>query len=224
MADTTPPGSVRARTTPVSFLIALIAFVLAMAAALALVPRWKELGLNIAPAIDPTMGLLIARAKLTVDATMILLAVAIVTYFLRYHGPHYAALWLPFYTVTFLAFVVHLWFAIFGPLDGSIVKIFHSPSLVSHPGPDLVVAAWWGVDVLLAWFGPLTEFLVRAERAMLQIVLVAAFFAATREDKVSLLGQALGVVVLIAALAAALFWMSVRRPVPHAGTAARQLA
>ena len=60
--------------------------------------------------------------------------------------------------VCFLALLVHLYWAYAGSCGHSVDAVFHHDAIEQHPGcivdhptPDLFLAAWWGLDVILAW-------------------------------------------------------------------------
>src|SRR5262249_34074500 len=67
--------------------------------------------------------------------------------------------WRAFWTFAYLAFLVHVYWAIWGTCGGDLHVVFnakvappaHPECLVEHPGPDLFLVAWWGLDVILAW-------------------------------------------------------------------------
>jgi hypothetical protein len=160
-------------------------------------------------ATDPP-GVTHGRTIRSVDATMVLLIVAIPFYFLQFRDRRYSEWWLAFWTASLVAFVIHLAFAIFGTFGGDFRAVFHHGELVSHPVFDLFLFIWWVIDGWLAWMAA-TYFLVRVQRTVLHGILTLAFFMATREDGVSRTGQWLGVILLLAAVAAVLS-ATVRRP------------
>src|SRR5262249_45170183 len=83
-------------------------------------------------------------------------------------------------------------------------KIGHDPNpekVVCNPIPDLVLTAWWGVDVLLAWFAPATPRWARLERGAIALFTFVAFFGATvLAAKAGMTVRVLGILMAVSVL------------------------
>lgn len=81
--------------------------------------------------------------------------------------------WRALWTAAYVAFLFHIYWATWGVCGGDLHVVLHSQvatpafpeCLIEHPRPDFFLAAWWGLDVVLAWL--ITDNLkwLRAERA-----------------------------------------------------------
>src|SRR5215472_1376603 len=130
--------------------------------------------------------------------------------------------WRAFWTFAYLAFLIHLYWSIFVMFHLNWVEIFHSQEgaalnperVVDHPGPDLFLAAWWGLDVLLAWLGADHKW-VRVQRGAVHLLAFAMFFAAfSLAPKASLLAHLLGVGMFLAVVGCFLVSVIVRAADP----------
>jgi len=114
--------------------------------------------------------------------------------------------WRAFWTFSYLAFLAHLYWTAFATFHGNWAEIFHSQAgpgvdperVVQHPGPDLFLAAWWGLDVLLAWLVADHKW-VRVQRGAVHLLAFVMFFGAfTLAAKASTTAHVLGIVMLLA--------------------------
>jgi hypothetical protein len=114
--------------------------------------------------------------------------------------------WRAFWTFAFLALLVHLYWAYAGPCGRSLTSIFnhkatldpHPDCKVENPWPDSFLAAWWGLDVVLAW--AITDNLkwVRFQRGGVHLLAFLMFFGAfVLADKASIEARMLGVLMAI---------------------------
>ncbi|HMG78374.1 MAG TPA: hypothetical protein VK591_06810, partial [Xanthobacteraceae bacterium] len=94
--------------------------------------------------------------------------------------------WRALWTAAFLAFLVHIWWAVQGVCGGDVHVVFHSQvatpafpeCLIEHPRPDFFLAAWWGLDVVLAWLVTDNIKWLRAERGAVHMLAFTMFFGA----------------------------------------------
>ncbi len=155
-----------------------------------------------------------ARAGLSVDhyrviftiwATTLLLTPALCFHvFSRSDAPN--TYWRAFWTFGYLALLTHLYWAVFGTCHGNFATIFHRPGapvypecLVEHPGPDFFLAAWWGLDVVLAWLVADNIKWVRVQRGAVHLLAFTMFFGATvLAPKAGIVAHLLGILMLLA--------------------------
>ena len=145
------------------------------------------------------------RVVLTIWAAIVLLIPALCFHvFSRADAPN--TYWRAFWTFAYLAFLAHLYWTLVATFHLNWAEIFHSQAgpgvdperVVEHPGPDLFLAAWWGVDVLLAWLVGDHKW-VRVQRGAVHMLAFTMFFAAfTLAAKASIVAHVLGIVMLLA--------------------------
>jgi Animal haem peroxidase len=117
--------------------------------------------------------------------------------------------WRAFWTFAFLAFAVHVYWAVFGTCGGDWNVVFHSKvappqypeCVVAQPGPDFFFTAWWGLDVLLAWIVSQNIKAVRVERGAVHVLAFTMFFGATvLASKAEIVARLLGIVMALTVL------------------------
>jgi hypothetical protein len=117
--------------------------------------------------------------------------------------------WRAFWTAAFLAFAVHVYWAVSGLCGGDWGVVFnskvatpeHPECLVEHPGPDVFFLVWWVLDVALAWIVSDNNKWLRAQRGALHILAFVMFFgAAVLADKAEMVARLLGVLTALAVL------------------------
>jgi len=125
--------------------------------------------------------------------------------FSRSNAPN--SYWRAFWTFGFLALAVHIYWAAFALCGGNITTIFnskvatqaHPECVVEHPGPDLFLLAWWGLDVLLAWLISDNIKWVRVQRGALHMLAFSMFFGATvLATKAGIVAHLLGIAMALA--------------------------
>lgn len=108
----------------------------------------------------------------TVFVAIVLLIPAFGAFVLR-RSSSPGSIWLMFWTTAWLAFMVHLFFALSCVLPG-IDAVYHdivTPPRVAHPTGDILVSLWWTADVLLAWTIASGATWVLFERSLLHVFL-----------------------------------------------------
>jgi hypothetical protein len=90
------------------------------------------------------------QVVLTIAVTYVLLIPALCFFAYRRVGEPMGA-WLAFWTWSFVAYLVHLYWAIFGMMGGNLWFVTHVPRLVNHPYNDIPMSLAWGLDVVGAW-------------------------------------------------------------------------
>src|SRR5580704_7932812 len=117
--------------------------------------------------------------------------------------------WRALWTAAYLAFLVHIWWAVQGVCGGDSHVVFHSQvatpafpeCLIEHPRPDFFLAAWWGLDVVLAWLVTDDIKWLRGERGALHMLAFAMFFGAfVLAAKAGIVAHLLGILMAILVL------------------------
>jgi hypothetical protein len=113
--------------------------------------------------------------------------------------------WRAFWTFAYLALLTHLYWAIFGACGGSFDAVFHRPGapnlpecVVEHPGPDFFLAAWWGLDIVLAWIVSDNIKWVRVQRGGVHVLAFVMFFGAfVLASKAGIVAHLLGIAMVL---------------------------
>jgi hypothetical protein len=117
--------------------------------------------------------------------------------------------WRAFWTFAYLALLVHIYWAVAGTCGGDWYIVFHSKvasaahpeCVVEQPGPDLFLAGWWGLDVVLAWVVSDNIKLIRAQRGAVHVLVFAMVFGATvLASKAGIVAHLLGILMAMAVL------------------------
>jgi hypothetical protein len=136
--------------------------------------------------------------------------------------------WRAFWTFAFLAFLVHVSWAVFGTCGGDWKVVFHSQiapaaypeCTIKHPGPDFFLTAWWALDVLLARVVSDNNKFVRVQRGAVHVLAFAMFFGATvLAEKAEIVARLLGIVMLLAVLGCVVLRLIVQENDPKSLTA-----
>jgi hypothetical protein len=117
--------------------------------------------------------------------------------------------WRALWTAAYVAFLVHIYWAISPVCGGDLHVVFNSKvatpafpeCLIEHPRPDFFLAAWWGFDVILAWL--ITDNLkwLRAERGAVHMLAFTMFFGAfVLAAKADIAAHLLGILMAILVL------------------------
>jgi hypothetical protein len=192
------PGQSRARFW---FVFALFLFLMVLAHGAAELRAW----IDTRGPIIPAHSVVYYRVIFTIWATLLLLTPALCFHVFSTAGtPN--SFWRAFWTFSYLAFLTHLYWSIFVMFQVNWVEIFHSQQgvatnpekVVDHPGPDLFLAAWWGLDVVLAWLVNDYKW-VRVQRGAVHMLAFVMFFGAfTLQSKASIVAHLLGIAMFLA--------------------------
>jgi len=187
-------------STAAIFAFACAVFVVAMAIAHGAAVLQQHLN----PNPDPFYYLVI----FTIWACISLLTPALCFHvFSRRNSPN--SYWRAFWTFAYLALLVHLYWAITGSCGGSFEAIYklenaqeaHPGCVVAHPTPDFFLAAWWGLDVVLAYVVSDSIKWVRVQRGAVHLLAFLMFFGAfVLAEKAGVAARLLGVLMAVIVL------------------------
>jgi hypothetical protein len=136
--------------------------------------------------------------------------------------------WRAFWTVAYLAFLVHVYWAVWGTCGGDLHVVFNSKvetpafpeCLVDHPGPDFFFTAWWGLDVILAWLITDNVKWLRGERGALHLLAFVMFFGAfVIASKAGIVAHLLGILMAILVIGCVVLRVIVQETDPKSLTA-----
>ncbi len=170
---------------------------------------------QVPPDIRETQRLDLHRTFFTAWAALILVTPALCTFLFRRSSKSAAGYWLAFWTASFVAFLIHFYWAVVVIFGSDWGRIFNT-TRVSAALPDTIFTVWWGLDVLLAWLIQSEGVVVRVQRALIHLFAFVLFFAGSAlEGEIwwsKALGFAMGAAVLFAFLIWLLRWLKRRSP------------
>jgi hypothetical protein len=173
-------------------------------------PCNKNIPCNRTP-FDESQRLDLHRTFFTAWAALILATPALCTFWFRRISQSAARYWLAFWTVSFVAFLVHFYWSVFVIFNGDWSRIFsvtENGHRVSVPIPDTIFTVWWGIDVLLAWLVPTEGGLIRIERIIVHVAAVVLFFAGSALEGETTSSKGLGLTMGVAVLISFLIWFT----------------
>jgi hypothetical protein len=133
-------------------------------------PPCPKLPCNPTPFVE-SQRLDLNRTFFTAWAALILIIPALCTFWFR-QTSEAARYWLAFWTVSFVAFLVHFYWSVFIMFGGEWSRIFdkvENGRRVTVPVFDTIFTVWWGMDVLLAWLIASENRLIRIQRVLVHI-------------------------------------------------------
>jgi hypothetical protein len=156
--------------------------------------------------VEESRRLVLHRTFFTAWAALILATPAFCTFWFRSSSARAAHYWLAFWSVGYLAFMIHFYWAVFIFFDADWGRIFNTPR-VSAPVPDILLVAWWGIDVLLGWLGLSETVLMRIQRTAVHLLAFVLFFAGSALEGELPLSHALGFLMGGAVLMSFVLWL-----------------
>jgi heme peroxidase len=144
------------------------------------------------------------RVIFTIRATIVLLTPAL-CFFIFARSDARNSYWRAFWTVAYLALLAHLYWAIFGTCHGDVAAILrgdaaniHPQCIVTNPRLDFLLAAWWGIDVILAWSVLDNVKWVQVQRGAVHLLAFVVFFGASvLAEKASVVAHLLGILMAL---------------------------
>jgi len=164
------------------------------------------------PDLTEAQRLDLHRTFFTAWATILLLIPALCSFPFRRTSPPAAGWWLAFWTASFIAFAVHLYWAIWVIFGGDWSRITNT-TRVSAPILDTVLAVWWALDVLLAWAIPRENRFIAIERTVVSLLAFVLFVAGSALEGEILLSKVLGFLLGGAVVISGIAWIARRRSV-----------
>jgi hypothetical protein len=153
------------------------------------------------------------RTFFTAWAALILVTPALCTFWYRRTSAAAARYWLAFWTISFLAFLVHFYWAVvimYGADWARIIDKVANGRRVTAPVFDTVFTVWWGIDVLLAWLVGSENGLIRIQRVLVHLSAFALFLLGSAREGEVLGSRALGIAMGVAVLTSVVIWFVYR--------------
>jgi hypothetical protein len=115
--------------------------------------------------------------------------------------------WLLFWTGSFIAYAVHVYYSFFLFFNGSVSQFYEAQG-VFVATLNVVISLWWLLDIVSIWLTNISGKWVTIQRYGIKILVFLAFFVSTvflhavdnKELFVIVMGYVLGVSVIICAI------------------------
>jgi hypothetical protein len=173
------------RITLPDFTLSFVPFALLLSAAL------------LAP--ETTMDLGFYRTVYTIWATTALVTPALCAFMLPGDSQSKQSIWILFWTFAFIAYLVHVYYAIFYVYHGSLHEILAGQGRFAALN-NLIFTVWWAFDLLLAWFYSGSAKWVWNQRVAAHVYIGLTFFASTvilKRGFINVIGIAMTVAIFI---------------------------
>jgi len=154
------------------------------------------------------------RTFFTAWAALILVTPALCTFLFRHKSEAVARYWLAFWTVSFIAFGVHFYWAVSVLFGNDWSRILQAQARVSAPIIDTIVFVWWGVDVLVAWLVKSENVWICMQRVLLHFAVFLLFLLGSALEGELFLSKALGFAMGAAVVASGIYWVISKRRAP----------
>lgn len=165
---------------------------------LAFVPFGLLLGAALLAA-ETTMDLGFYRTVYTIWATAALVTPALCAFALPGESAVRRAVWLLFWSFAFIAYLVHLGYAVFSVYHGSVREFLAGQGVFASVN-NVIFTLWWGVDLFLAWFHRSAAPWVQKQRIAAHVYIGGTFFASTvilKHGFVNVIGIAMTAAILL---------------------------
>lgn len=165
------------------------------------------------------------RVIFTIWVTAVLLTPAL-SFFLLFKPGAIETYWRSFWTFSYVAFLSHFYWTVIATFHGNVQEIFHSQSgiatperIVDNPGPDFLLALWWGIDVALLWLVKRDHRWIQVERGAIHLMAFMMFFGAlVMAPKASMIARLVGIVMAMAVIPSVFGRLILREPDPKSLT------
>ena len=139
------------------------------------------------------------RTIFSIWLTMAFLIAAEVLFFWPGDSPSKRNYWLLCWTFGFLAFAVHFYYTIGIIFHGSLREVYAKQGVVIATS-NLLDFAWWGFDLVLAWFVKSEAKWIRVQRVLAHVYIPLTFFVSAVVIKRGFV-RGLGILMTVAILA-----------------------
>jgi cytochrome P450 len=145
------------------------------------------------------------RAIYSFWASTVLLIPAIYLYILHGKSAKKNNYWLLLWTFSFLAYLVHLFYEVFGIYGGIQETFAANGSAIAYAlaGSKLILALWWALDISLGWFSDSSATWIPIQRAGVHIYVGLSFLVANLILQAGF-ARTLGIILAISILVALL--------------------
>jgi len=163
----------RKRVTLSQFTWTFVLFALLLTAAL-MVPEMPQI-IEHHRSVYTIEALVYYRAIYTIWVTIVFMIPALALHFLPGDSESKTNYWRLFWTFGFVAFMVHFYYTIGVIFHGSLREVYAAQGPVIATS-NLLDSAWWGFDLILAWFVNSSAKWIRVQRNFAHVYIPLTFF------------------------------------------------
>lgn len=167
------PAEQRRGPTLTEFTWTFVPFAILLTAAL-MVPEMPQI-IEHHRAVYTIEALVYYRAIYTIWLTIVFMIPALVLFFLPGDSDRKFNYWRLCWTFGFAAFMVHFYYTIGVIFHGSLREVYAAQGFIIATS-NLLDAAWWGFDLILAWFVKSRAKWIRVQRTLVHLYVPATFF------------------------------------------------
>ena len=201
------PAESRRHITLTQFTNTFVAFALLLSVAL-MAPEAPQI-IDNHRAFYNIEALVYYRTIYSIWLTMAFLIVAEVLFFYPNDSEQKQNYWLLCWTFGFLAFVVHFYYTVGIIFHGSLREVYAKQGFVIATS-NFVDLAWWGFDLVLAWFVKSQAKWIRVQRVLAHLYIPMTFFVSAVVIKRGFV-RGLGVLMTVAIVfTIILYWLKRR--------------
>jgi hypothetical protein len=188
------------------FTTTFVPFALLLTAAM-MVPEAPQI-LDHHRAVYTIEALVYYRIIFSIWLTMAFLIPGEVLFFLPGDSERKRNYWLLCWTFGFLAYLVHFYYTVGVVFHGSLREVYAAQGMIIATS-NLLVTAWWGFDLLLAWFVKSRAKWIKVQRTLAHLYIPLTFFISAVVIKRGFV-RGLGIVMTVAILIS-IAWRLIRR-------------
>lgn len=148
---------------------------------------------------DQQLDVSLGYTVFTIWATIALVTPALCAFALPGQSARKQAVWILFWTFALIAYLVHLYYAVFWFYEGSFAEFIAGQGWFAAVN-NVIFTLWWILDVLLAWFYRVDLAWIRIERILAHWYIGLTFVVASvflRHGFVNVLGVLMTVAIVI---------------------------
>lgn len=158
------------------------------------------------------------RAVYTIWLTIAFMIPALALYFWPGDSERKTNYWLLCWTFGFLAYLVHFYYTVGEVFHWSLREVYAKQGVLIATS-NLLDTAWWGFDLVLAWFVPSRAKWIRVQRTLAHLYIPATFFVSAVLIKTGVV-RWLGILMTAALVVGLLVRLVRRKKQRHAPAAA----
>jgi preprotein translocase subunit SecG len=196
----------RNKITLSQFTYTFVPFAVLLMAAL-IVPELPQI-LDYHRPIYTIHSLVYYRTVFTIWLTIAFMIPALCLFFLPGESDKKNNYWLLFWTFSYLAYLVHFYYAVGVIFHGSLSEVYAKQGVLIATS-NLLVTAWWGFDLILAWFVKSDAKWIKNQRIGAHIYIPLTFFVSAVVIKQGVV-RALGI-VMTATMLLSIIWRLIKR-------------
>jgi hypothetical protein len=152
------------------------------------------------------------RTVFTIWLAIVFMIPALALFFLPWKSPAKRNYWLLCWTFSYLAYLVHFYYTVGVIFHWSLAEVYAKQGVLIATS-NLLDTAWWGFDLILAWFVTSEKKWIRIQRIGVHIYVPLTFFVSSVIIKQGVV-RWLGIIMTLAMVFSILLWFLRRKQEP----------